>query len=196
MDLLTSYLSGEYSSGIRGSDFVNEEYYSNIETQSMFMEGKAMFSIIDSREYSELEKLNAKKAQTLEYLPIKMPYDSTLDGKSSTGAVLNSSIPAEVAYTFYVNGNCTAEIQKEALDFLVWFTAQEDKWIDPLSASIKTYVENDDILEYDYRPEVLEEWEEDVFGEKGVRLFLRKEVWSDEYKDEMKLYMTEFWCES
>ncbi len=196
LDLMTSYLCGDYSSGIRGTDFINGEYYSNEQTESMFMTGKSMFAIIDSREYTKLEEMNAKKALSLEYLPIKMPYDASLGGKSSEGAVLNSSIPAEIAYSLYVNGNHPKEIQKEALDFILWFTAQEDKWVNSLSASIKTYVKSNSILDYDYAHDELASWEEEIFGEKGVRVFLRKELWNQEYKNEMKLYLTKTWCES
>ena len=185
LDLYTTYLSGEYSSGIRGADFVNEEYYSKLNTNAMFMSGKAMFMILDSAEYSDVKALNAQKAKTLEYLPVKLPYK----GKR------NKSIPANVSYSLYINDTMSKDTKKESLEFLSWFAGKEEQWSNSLNLSIKTYVENENTL--DYKPENKEftSWEKDIFGDEGIRLYLKKEIWSDEYKNEMKTYMMEQWIE-
>lgn len=186
VDFMTSYLAGRYSAGIRGSDFTDEEYYSNYLTDRMFMSGKAMFSIIDSTKYSEIKTLNAKKAVTLEYLPIKMAYDDSY----------NTSIPANVSYSLYINKKLPEDVQKKAYDFLMWFTDKEELWSDPLSLSIKSYVNTGNILEYNQSPEEIKAWKEDIFGEKGMESFLKKELWTDEYKSNIKLFMTEKWIEN
>lgn len=195
MDFMTSNLAGKYSSGIRGSDFVNEEYYSQEITDSIFMSGKSLFTILDSKKYSEIQSLNAKKAETLDFMPIKMPYDPALGNSLSTGAILNSSIPANVSYSLYINNKLPIETQKQALEFLKWFVDKEEQWGNPLTSSIKEYVDSGNILEYRYDSESIKEWEETIFDDKGVRIFLRKELWSVEYKEDMKLYFVEKWCD-
>lgn len=195
LDLITSNLAGEYSSGIRGSDFVQEDYYSNDLANEIFMSGKAVFGLIGSSKYSEIRTLNAKKAETIEFLPVKMPYDASVGTTTSEGAIINSSIPAEVSYTLYVNRTLPEDIQVEAEKFMSWFSAHEDQWSDPLNLSIKSYVQEGNTLIYDFEPEELRKWEKIVFGDDGIRKYLTKELWNDELKTDMKTFMAEKWNE-
>lgn len=195
LDLITSNLAGKYSSGIRGTDFTNDNYYSNYIANDIFMSGKGMFALIGSTKYSEIQTLNAEKAETLEFLPVKMPYDESVGEKTSEGAIINSSIPAEVSYSLYVNRTLSEDIQKEAEKFLTWFSSHEDQWSDPLNLSIKSYVAEGNTLIYDFEPTELRKWEKIIFADDGIRKYLQKELWNDDIKNEMKAFMTEKWNE-
>jgi len=197
LDLMTSYLSGEFSSGIRGSDFINEDFYNTEKTNAMFMEGKAVFSIIDSHEYDDLMKINAKKAQTLEYLPIKLPYDDTVVGQATTeGAVLFSSIPAEVSDSLYINGHLSEDQQLKAWDFLNWFMSQSEWWDNHLRGSLLGYLEEGNVFKYGYTDEETEKWKENIFSGDGVEIFLKKGKWNEEYKENMRVFFAEMWSKS
>jgi len=193
LDMMTTYLSGTYRAGIRGTDFVDSNLYSVNRTQKMFMDGKSVFTIADSRDYNKLAALNAKKAQTLEYLPIKMPYDSN-QFASYGGAKLNSSIPAEISYSLYINAKSSQSVQKKALDFLEWLKAHENTLGNPLSDSVKAYIQSSNSLEYDYTSSDIDSWKTAIFGNGGMSQFLQEDLWTQEYKNEIKLYLTKMWC--
>ena len=195
LDDMTSHLSGEYSSGIRGEDFIDENFYSIDNTNEIFMEGKAMFSIIDSRRFSELEEMNAAKADRLKYLPIKMPYTEG-EGKVSGGAILNRSIPAGVSYSLYINNKVNPDLKKQALNFLLWFMDQDKKWGNSLSTSVNTYVRKGNVLDNPYSPPSLDSWKEKIYDDNGIKQYLQKGTWSEEYKSEFKTYLTEMWLEN
>jgi hypothetical protein len=186
LDLITSYLSGSYSSGIRGSDFLSEDYYSKKMTNAMFMDGKAVFSIIDSSEYEELSAINKEKSTTLEYLPIKLPYSSSL----------NQSLPTTISYYLYINSKVSDEIKQQALDFISWYNKKDEETMNPLDRSLKSYVDTAHTMEYKFKSEAVSGWEEELLDATGFKSYLTRAVWSDEYKDEIKQYMMRTWYDN
>ncbi|MDR3305258.1 MAG: hypothetical protein LBS85_04385 [Clostridiales Family XIII bacterium] len=69
----TSHLAGAFAAGIRGESFVNTRYYSAKKAEEIFMDGKAVFAFLDVGSYKSLAQIDAEKAESLVFLPVKMP---------------------------------------------------------------------------------------------------------------------------
>jgi hypothetical protein len=194
LDLFTSHLAGLYGAGVRGEDFIAAANYDRKQANRIFMEGKAVFMPCDSALLSELSALDAVKAARLRLLPVKLP-DGEAEEGDDRAAFVNCSIPVKVSWYYCVNGVAAAadpELAAKAAQFLLWMEGWVAGRENAMSLSLWSYVKEGRLLGFlfDAAPE---NWRYAVFGEEGVRSWLRKELWAEEDREALADYLLRAW---
>lgn len=205
LDLKTSYLAGMNGPAKRGQDFVSSANYGYDQTVQIFADHKAVFFKQGNWAYGNIANVNPQQAERLEFLPVKMPFQSadvTLAGM--TVDTLNASIPVFVPNYYAINSMVSEAEQKQAMDFLVWlntsatgkkYVVEEFNFIpynaDPatttlpnsLGNSILDYITSGDIIAAPYHGAPAT-WSGDVVGLRLMEQYMTKAVWTaQDYKD-------------
>ncbi|PKL12454.1 MAG: hypothetical protein CVV52_10020 [Spirochaetae bacterium HGW-Spirochaetae-8] len=205
LDLKTSYLAGLRGAATRGQDFVSSANFGYDQAVQIFADNKAVFFKQGNWAYGNIAGVNAAQAERLEFLPVKMPFESAdIKVAGLTVAKLNSSIPVFVPNYYAINSQVPAAEQKLAMDFLVWLntSATGKKYIveefnfipynaDPatttlpnsLGNSILDYIKAGTIIAAPYHGAPAT-WSGDVVGLRLMEQYLTKSNWTaQDYKD-------------
>ncbi|MEA5030948.1 MAG: ABC transporter substrate-binding protein [Sphaerochaeta sp.] len=205
LDLKTSYLAGLRGAATRGQDFVSSANFGYDQAVQIFADNKAVFFKQGNWAYGNIAGVNAAQAERLEFLPVKMPFESAdIKVAGLTVAKLNSSIPVFVPNYYAINNQVPAAEQKLAMDFLVWLntSATGKKYIveefnfipynaDPatttlpnsLGNSILDYIKAGTIIAAPYHGAPAT-WSGDVVGLRLMERYLTKPNWTaQDYKD-------------
>ena len=188
------------------------EFFQNLMTVTpydqavqIFADNKAVFFKQGNWAYGNIAGVNAAQAERLEFLPVKMPFESAdIKVAGLTVAKLNSSIPVFVPNYYAINSQVPAAEQKLAMDFLVWLntSATGKKYIveefnfipynaDPatttlpnsLGNSILDYIKAGTIIAAPYHGAPAT-WSGDVVGLRLMEQYLTKSNWTaQDYKD-------------
>jgi hypothetical protein len=168
--------------------------YGKKNAREIFTAGKAAFAAVNSEDFSSLSKLNAAQADNLALLPIKFPYaENGVPGVMEERRV-NSCIPLRVTHSFAVNGQSSPELQKMALDFLLWMANEDRTLTDTLENSVRDYYDRGDILPYAPHAQSLQPYAE-ALRKKNLAEYLTRAKWDDEYKEELLNFMFTTWYE-
>jgi hypothetical protein len=194
LDNLTSHLAGRYAPGIRSEGFVDPNLYGTEQVWEIFAEGKAAFVAMDSGDFDDLSALNAARAANLTLMPLKMPYAESGLPAVLDGQIVNSCIPARVTHSFAVNGRLSAELQKQALDFVLWFIDGQRALNNAMERSVRSYFDNGEILSYDPNADVLKPYAE-VLRTEELGTNLTNDKWDAEYKENLLNFMFTMWYE-
>ncbi|MDR2156961.1 MAG: hypothetical protein LBO81_04175 [Clostridiales Family XIII bacterium] len=194
LDLITSHMAGRYAPGVRGEGFIDDALYGKKEVRDIFAKGKAAFAATDSGDLDEIAALNAAMAANLVLLPIKLPYaENGLPGVRE-GRVVNSSIPVRVTHSFCVNARFAPDVQRKALDFILWLLDATRSLDGSLENSVRAYFDAGDVLPYASEEENLKSYAETLHKE-GMDVYLTTNRWDAAHKESLLNFMFTLWYE-
>lgn len=128
MDVLeynTSHAAGEDGPNERGSSFVDSTTGSYDYSLQLFADNKGLFYKQGSWIYPNLEKIEATNLETLDIIPIKMPFEqSDISVEGRTPETFNSTIPVMPSY-WMINKQASDQQKELAEDFIVWLYASD-----------------------------------------------------------------------
>lgn len=215
LDLKTSYLAGLKGKAVRGQDFVSSANFGYDQAVQIFADSKAVFFKQGNWAFGNIEGVNKAQSARLEFLPVKMPYQSQ-DIKRTDGttvAKLNSSIPVFVPNYYAINAMVSKDEQQKAFDFLYWMnnSATGKKYIveefafipynaDPattkvpnsLGNSIISYIASGNTLTAPYQGAPAS-WSGDVVGLKIMESYLTKKNWTSADYEAIADYAIQQW---
>jgi hypothetical protein len=194
LDDITAHLAGRYAPGIRSKGFVSTKVYGQKNAREIFAEGKAAFAAVNSGDFDSLSKLNAAQANNLVLLPIKFPYAENGVSGVLEERLANSCIPLRVTHSFAINGQSSPELQKMALDFLLWMANEDRTLTDALENSVREYYDRGDILPYAPHAQILQPYAE-TLRKKNLSEYLTRANWDAEYKENLLNFMFTAWYE-
>lgn len=203
LDIITSYVSGNYYSISRGAEFISNSKNSTTQAMKNFVNGKSLFLLASTQDYKNLATFNSLVAKRCVFIPIKMDFDSD-DIISSTDIAKNMyrSIPVYAPKYYCINAKSSDKEKKAAQDFLTWvqtsdlaqkyiisefgftpYDIKESSVIDnPLSRSMIEYLNEGNTLP-DVTSGMPDGWCENVFGKNIIDQYLTKISWSkNDYK--------------
>lgn len=171
LQYLSDYAAGPSGAVKRGADFINSTVTGYDQAVQTFAEGKALFIKQGNWIYSNVEAVDADKANSLAMMPMKVNLDATdIKGEGVTVESLNSSIPEFVSQYYIINAKASSKEQKAAEDFLLWLNTSETgqdyivnefafvpfnatsetELSNPLSRSLVKYMEKNAVLGNDF----------------------------------------------
>jgi hypothetical protein len=182
LEELTSKLAGRFASGIRGTDFLNEEKYSAFNAMEIFAADKAAFYLFDSGERGGLAELNAEKAEQIVMLPVKTRLPET-----------ESRIMMDSTYIMYANASAPDEEKAAAIAFLRWFASRSYKSGSPLDISMRNYRRSGGAMGFPAETEKLHDFERNLYRDKTFRSMLENHVWDDARRIELNQAVALVW---
>ena len=215
LDLKTSYLAGLKGKAVRGQDFVSSANFGYDQAVQIFADSKAVFFKQGNWAFGNIEGVNKAQAARLEFVPVKMPFQSQ-DVKRADGTTvshLNSSIPVFVPNYYAVNAMVPKAEQQKAFDFLYWMNNSETgkKYIvedfafipynaDPatttvpnsLGNSIIDYIASGNTLTAPYQGAPAS-WSGDVVGLRVMESYLTKRNWTQSDYEAIANYAISEW---
>lgn len=200
----------------RGPELINTTTSGYDASVQNFAEGKSLFIKQGNWAYTNIIGFNAETADTLTFLPIKMPFtDDMIKVEGLTAEYMSESIPVFVPNYYLINKKAS-DTQKEAAEkFLVWLNTSEQgqKFViedmafipynaDPSEVSTG-YSLGDSILEYVVKGKTLtnayagcpNSWSGDTLGGYIMENYLNKEVWPDNAYEDIAAYAISNWKE-
>ena len=124
----TSHAAGENGANPRGSSFVDSTTGSYDYSLQLFADNKGVFIKQGSWIYPNLQKIDAQNLDTLDIIPMKMPFEQSdikVDGR--TPETFNTTIPV-MSSNWMINKKAGDQQKKNAEDFIVWlFTSDRGK---------------------------------------------------------------------
>lgn len=186
--------------GARGADFINDATNGYDASVQNFADGKAIFLKQGNWAYTNIKKANANITDTLEFIPIKMPFsDADVAPSGKTVEAINTSIPVFVPNYYLINKKASKEEQEMAQEFLVWLNTSatgqkfvtEDMAFIPYNAdpatTKATYSLGNSIIDYMNSGKTISNsyagapntWSGDVFGQEIMEKYLTKGEWTD-----------------
>lgn len=211
LDLKTSHATTE-----RGPELINATSNGYDPSVATFANGKALFLKQGNWAYENIKKANEEIADTLTFLPVKMPFeqsDITTDGL--TVSHMQQSIPVFVPNYYCINKKVSDAEKALAEEFLVWLNTTEagQKFIiedmafipynaDPevtsagysLGDSIISYINDDKTLTNAYAGAPVS-WATDNFGQHMMENYINKAEWSDTAYSDIADYAISSWAE-
>lgn len=126
LDLMTSYAASKDGTIERGGEFVSSTINGYDQSIQNFAAGRALFIQQGNWAFNDLASANEEIADTLVFIPLKMPYeDADVTAEGKTKEQLNSSIPVFAPSYYSINTEVSKEEQKLAEEFLVWMNTSE-----------------------------------------------------------------------
>lgn len=126
LDLMTSHASSKDGTIERGGEFVSSTINGYDQSIQNFAAGRALFIQQGNWAFNDLASANEEMKDTLEFIPLKMPYeDNDVTAEGKTKEQLNSSIPVFAPCYYSINTEVSKEEQKLAEEFLVWMNTSE-----------------------------------------------------------------------
>ncbi|MBW3082156.1 extracellular solute-binding protein [Bifidobacterium phasiani] len=121
----TSHAAGEDGPNPRGSSFVDSTTGSYDYSLQLFADNKGLFYKQGSWIYPNLKKIGASNLETLDIIPIKMPFEqSDIKVEGRTPETFNTTIPVMPSY-WMINKQAGEQQKKNAEDFIVWLYSSE-----------------------------------------------------------------------
>ena len=215
LDLKTSYLAGLKGRAVRGQDFVSSSNFGYDQAVQIFADSKAVFFKQGNWAFGNIAGVNPAQAERLEFVPVKMPFQSQ-DIKRTDGTTvekLNSSIPVFVPNYYAVNAMVPKAEQQKAFDFLYWmnnsdtgkkYIVEEFAFIpynaDPetttvpnsLGNSIIDYMASGNTLSAPYNGAPAS-WSGDVVGLRIMESYLTKRNWTASDYEAIANYAIDQW---
>ena len=190
LDFVTQHLSGKFAPGIRGESFIIEEYYGATETESMFLEGNALFTILDTDSYDRLAKENNDKATNIVLLPIKMPLvENGIEREDN-----NQKIVTVHTQSLCINNSLSREKKLEVLEFLNWIAKQKAIEENSLQRSVRSYFVNGNYLDDYSLDEKTSYFLNRAFSaNEGIKPWLSDNNWTDEEKESLRNHLYDAW---
>ncbi len=110
----------------RGPEFVQESNTGYDQTVARFADSKAVFLKQGNWAFGNIKDANAEMADRLDFIPVKMPItQGDIQTPDLTVEKFNASIPVFVPNYYAINAKVSPEVQKEAMNFLVWLNTSE-----------------------------------------------------------------------
>lgn len=211
LDLKTSNATTE-----RGPELINSSTNGYDQSVATFAASKAIFIKQGNWAYENIKKANADIADTLTFLPIKMPFtqaDIKVEGLTTTHML--ESIPVFVPNYYCINDKVSDKEKELAQDFLVWLNTSEtgqkyvveDMAFIPYNADPKTtsagYSLGDSIISYIAEGKTLTNayagapsgWSMDTFGAKMMENYVNTKEWPDTAYEDIADYLISSWAE-
>jgi hypothetical protein len=185
LDMLTSSLAGRFAPGIRGTDFLNKEKYSEKNATEIFATDRAAFLLTDSEMYLAISELNFAKAEACVILPVK-----------TIGSDAPRKILARGLYTMYVNAALLEDEQQKAIKFVQWYSKYCDTQRNALEKSVRSFYDGGDVLAFDKPAAKLENFARKSYEDKVVREILEDPLWNNEKLTELTSALAFDWDDS
>ncbi len=200
----------------RGPELINSTTNGYDPAVANFANSKAVFFKNGNWAYTNIEKANPDIADTLTFLPIKMPF--TQDDITAEGMTVEhmlSSIPVFVSNYYCINEKVSDEEKELAQEFLVWLNTTEEgqKFViedmafipynaDPattsagysLGDSIISYINDGKTLTNAYAGAPVN-WSGDTLGQYLMENYINKAEWPDDAYEDIADYAINSWCE-
>lgn len=126
LDLMTTHAAAKDGAIERGGEFVSSTINGYDQSIQNFAAGRALFIQQGNWAFNDLANANEEIADTLTFIPLKMPYeDEDIVAEGKTVEQLNSSIPVFAPSYYSINTQVSKEEQKLAEEFLVWMNTSE-----------------------------------------------------------------------
>ncbi len=211
LDLQTSNATTE-----RGPELINATTNGYDPSVATFANSKAIFLQQGNWAYENIKKANAEIADTLTFIPIKMPFeqsDITADGL--TVEHMQSSIPVFVPNYYLINDKVSDEEKALAQEFLVWLNTSEagQKFViedmsfipynaDPAKTSAG-YSLGDSIINYMSTGNTLTNsyagaptgWATDTFGLQMMENYVNTAEWAETAYSDIADFAISSWAE-
>ncbi len=214
LDFITLRMSGNNGPLGRGTELVSNSQNSVSQSMKNFVNGKALFLIASTEDYSNLSMFDISVAKRSVFIPIKMPFISeNIKSSDSISKNINKSITAYVPNYYCVNSRSSEKEKKDAQDFLTWVQTSElakkyivsDFGFTPYDIKESSVIDNalsrslvEYITENRYLPPVSQgapsPWN-NILGKYIIEQFLNKGVWSYEDYEKISNYGILKWKE-
>lgn len=211
LDLKTANATTE-----RGPELINATTNGYDPAVANFANSKAIFFKNGNWCYTNIEKANADIADTLAFLPIKMPF--TQDDIKTEGLTVEHmlcSIPVFVPNYYCINDKVSDEEKELAQEFLVWLNTSEagqkfvveDMAFIPYNADPATtsagYSLGDSIISYMAEGNTLTNayagaptgWATDTFGLQMMENYVNTTEWPDTAYEDIANFAISSWAE-
>ena len=210
----TSHAAGEEEALKRGTNFINGTVGSYDNSLQLFADHKGLFIKQGNWIYPTLSKLNEPMLETLEIVPIKMPFEQKdIKIEDWTPEDYNKTIPTFVPNYWIINKQSGKEQQKQAEDFLVWLYTSErgltflqdesgfilfndlenDKSMNTLNQSIQEYVSTGKTLSNPFNASPGNFLE--FVGNELKENYMTKETWDESTYPDMADTIIKRWIE-
>jgi hypothetical protein len=194
---ITGNIAGLYAPGVRGDDFIDDEYYSKAEEARIFAAGRAVFTNVSTEDFESMKEASPDQAQSLALFPVKIPYlECGLDPVAG-GVAANSAVPVRVALSLCINETLPEKEQVQAQNFVSWFVTAENYGGNPLMRDAAGYYKRDAILPYDVADSEAEdrltEFIDAISGRDGLPAFLSMQEWNAVTLAELSTYLKNAW---
>ena len=211
LDLQTSNATTE-----RGPELINATTNGYDPSVATFANSKAVFLQQGNWAYENIKKANEEIADTLTFIPIKMPFEqSDILVEGLTTEHMQSSIPVFVPNYYCLNDKVSDEEKALAQEFLVWLNTTEagqkfvieDMSFIPYNADPATtsagYSLGDSIISYMSSGNTLTNayagaptgWSTDTFGLQMMENYVNTAEWSDSAYSDIADYVISSWAE-
>jgi raffinose/stachyose/melibiose transport system substrate-binding protein len=194
---ITQDIAGFYAPGVRGDDFISEEYYSEAKAKQIFASGRAVFTDVSDADFEIMKDLDAIQSKSLALFPLKIPYalyglESAVDGVEA-----NRAVPVRVTEVICVNKSLSNEAQEQARLFVDWFVASENYGEDAVMREAADYYRNGDTLPYEeanseYAVQ-MESFAETISERDGLPLYLSDQQWDAAKLAGFRSYLKSAW---
>lgn len=200
----------------RGPELINSTTNGYDPAVATFANSKAIFFKNGNWAYTNIEKANPDIADTLTFLPVKMPF--TQDDITAEGMTVDhmlSSIPVFVSNYYCINEKVSYEEKELAQEFLVWLNTTEEgqKFViedmafipynaDPTTTSAG-YSLGDSIISYINEGKTLTNayagapvnWSGDTLGQYLMENYINRAEWPADAYEDIADYAIDTWCE-
>lgn len=200
----------------RGPDLINATTNGYDPSVANFANGKAVFIKQGNWAYGNIVKANPDIAESLIFLPIKMPFtQEDIKAEGLTVDHMLKSIPVFVPNYYVINNKVSDEEKELAQEFLVWLNTSEagQKFVienmnfipynaDPTKTSAG-YSLGDSIISYMAEGNTLTNayagapagWSTDTFGQHMMENYVNKAEWPETAYDDIADYLISSWSE-